>query len=318
MQQKKNNVFKYLKEGTFFNHLKSRYQYRSLMKNGYKYDDREYLIKLGEIKLGYKINLENPKNFNEKLNWIKLSDRKDIYTIMSDKYRMKEYVSSKLSGGETLYVVPLIGVWDKAEDIDFDKLPNKFVLKCNHNSGKGMYICKDKSKLTSKDIKVIRKNLNEGLKQDYYLTAREWPYKNIQRKIIAEEFLEENNRKDADSLLDYKWFCFNGEPKLMYIGNDASYNPTCDWFDMDFNFMNMHDKDPNSKILPSKPELFEQMKEFARILSQGTKFLRVDYYIVNGHLYVGELTFFHSAGFGRLYPEEMNDKLGEWIKLEDN
>lgn len=317
MQQRKNNLFKYLKEGTLFKHIKSRYKYTSLMKHGYKYNDKEYLIKLGEIRLGYKMNLDKPVNFNEKLNWIKLNDRKDIYTIMSDKYCMKDFVSSKLFGAGHQYVVPLIGVWDKAEDIDFDKLPNKFVLKCNHNSGKGMYICRDKTKLTKKDIKEILKHLNEGLKQDYFLTAREWPYKNIKRKIIAEEFLEENTRKDADSLIDYKWFCFNGEPKLMYIGNDASFNPTCDWFDMNFNHIDMHDKDPNSKVLPSKPELFEKMKEIAKILSSETKFLRVDYYVVNGKLYVGELTFFHSAGFGLFYPEEINDKLGELIKLED-
>ncbi len=212
---------------------------------------------------------------------------------------------------------PLIGVWNNPDEIDFEKLPNQFVLKCNHNSGKGMYICKDKNRLTSKDIKIVKKKLNEGLKQDYFLTAREWPYKNIQRKIIAEEYLEEVNRKNEDSLLDYKWFCFNGEPKLMYVGNDASYNPTCDWFDMEFNFVDIHGKDPNSEQLPMKPIFFEKMKELARKLSEDTKFLRVDFYIVNGHLYVGELTFFHCAGFDNFKPDVMNKKLGDWINLEN-
>lgn len=315
MYRKKTDYLKLIKEGMLLKHLEERHKLHVLVKNGYKLDDREYIIKLGEIRLGYKLDLDNPKNFNEKLNWLKLNDRKDIYTVMSDKYLMKQYVTSKLKNDN--YVVPLIGVWDDAKDIDFQKLPNKFVLKCNHNSGKGMCICKDKSKLTFKDIDKIKKDLDEGLKQDYFLTSREWPYKNIKRKIIAEEFLEDNQRKDSDALVDFKWFCFDGEPKIMYIGNDASFNPTCDWFDMDFNFMDIHEKDPNSDKLPSKPELFDKMKEFAYILSQGTKFLRVDYYIVNGNLYVGELTFFHSGGFGQLSPKEVNDQFGDWIKLKN-
>ena len=292
-------------------------RYRFLINAGLgkynKMPDEEYLKKMYYATMGKQLNLDNPQTFNEKLQWLKLHNRKDIYTVMVDKYLVRDYIKEKL--GEE-YLIPLLGVYDKPEDIDFDKLPNQFVLKCNHNSGLGMYICKDKSKLTKRDFKKIRKELSKGLKEDYYLYAREWPYKNVPRKIVAEEFLEENERNGADSLIDYKWFCFNGEPKIMYIGNDASQHPTCDWFDMKFNFLNIRDKDPNSETLPKKPLFFNEMKSFAKKLSEGTKFLRVDFYIVNGHLYVGELTFFHCAGFVSFHPEEMDKKLGNLIILK--
>ncbi len=271
-----------------------------------KYDkmpDEQYLKKFFKAKTGCELNLENPKSFSEKLQWLKLHDRKDIYTVMADKYLMKEFVTERIGEG---HVVPLLGVYDSPDEIDFSKLPNQFVLKCNHNSGLGMYICKDKSKLSKRDVKRIKKNLAKGLAQDYYLHCREWPYKNIKRKIIAEEFLKETTHPNLDCLIDYKWFCFDGEPKIMYIGTDASAHPACDWFDMDFNFLDVHDKDPNSAVRPSKPADFEEMKKYARILAQGTKFLRVDFYVVNGNVYVGELTFFHNGGTTGIKPEKMD------------
>ena len=307
------NIKKYIKAGWKFLTDKN---YRFLFLAGCgvydKMPDEEYLKKMFKAAVGYDLNLENPQTFNEKLQWLKLYNRKPEYTLMVDKYLVKDYVAEKIG---RQYIIPTIAVYDSPDEIDFDKLPNQFVLKCNHNSGLGMYICKDKSKLTVKDIRHIKKGLSKGLAQDYYLHCREWPYKNIKRKIIAEEFLKESSRPDADSLVDYKWFCFNGEPKLMYIGTDASRHPACDWFDMDFNFVDVRDKDPNSGTLPKKPVTFEEMKGYARILAQGTKFLRVDFYVIDDHVYVGELTFFHNGGISAIRPENMDLRLGGGLSI---
>ena len=179
-------------------------RYRFLINAGLgkynKMPDEEYLKKMYYATMGKQLNLDNPQTFNEKLQWLKLHNRKDIYTVMVDKYLVRDYIKEKL--GEE-YLIPLLGVYDKPEDIDFDKLPNQFVLKCNHNSGLGMYICKDKSKLTKRDFKKIRKELSRGLKEDYYLSGREWPYKNVPRKIICEQYMVDSETKD---LYDYKFF----------------------------------------------------------------------------------------------------------------
>lgn len=255
------------------------------------------------------LNLKNPQTYNEKLQWLKLYDRNPLYTTLADKYKMKEWVSEKI--GEE-YVVPLLGVWDKAEDIDFDKLPNQFVLKCNHNSGLGMVICKDKSKL---NIVEVKKNLSKGLRQDYFYYSREWPYKNIVKKIIAEQFLCNNTEDQNDSLIDYKFFCFDGQPKIMYISKDNSSAPKTDFFDMEFNHLNLRMKDENSEILPEKPRKFEKMKELASKLSHGIPHVRVDFYCVNEQLYVGEMTFFHNGGFSKINPINWNNIMGDWIDL---
>lgn len=145
----------------------------------------------------------------------------------------------------------------------------------------------------------------------------EWPYENVPKRIIAEELLENNDLQngDSDALLDYKWFCFDGEPKLMYISNDAGATPHTDFFDMEFNHLLIRMKDPNSDVLPEKPAQFEKMKELAATLSKGIPCVRVDFYVVNNQVYFGEMTFYHASGFAKIYPEEWNDKLGEWITL---
>lgn len=287
--------------------------YRFLIDAGKgKYDklsDREYLEKKFYAMLGYSLDLSNPQTFNEKLQWLKLHDRKPEYTMMVDKYKVREYIKEKL-GGE--YLIPLLGVWDKAEDINFDKLPNRFVLKCNHNSGLGMYICKDKSKLTENQIKAIRKNLAKGLQQDYYLTGREWPYKNVPRKIIAEKYMED----ETGQLRDYKFYCFNGEPKIIMINSDREIGKTkADYFDMDFNWLDLKWGYEHALVKPSKPINFEKMKELAVILSKDVPELRVDFYEVNNKIYFGELTFFDGSGFDKIEPKEWDEKLGDWITL---
>ena len=285
--------------------------YRFLIDAGKgKYDklsDREYLEKKFYAMLGYSLDLSNPQTFNEKLQWLKLYDRKPEYTMMVDKYKVREYIKEKL--GEE-YLIPLLGVWDKAEDINFDKLPNRFVLKCNHNSGLGMYICKDKSKLTENQIKAIRKNLIKGLQQDYYLTGREWPYKNVPRKIIAEKYMED----ETGQLRDYKFYCFNGEPKIIMINSDREIGKTkADYFDMDFNWLDLKWGYEHALVKPLKPINFEKMKELAVVLSKNIPELRVDFYEVNNKIYFGELTFFDGSGFDKIEPKEWDKKLGDWV-----
>lgn len=269
--------------------------------------DREYLQRRFRAELGKSLDLDNPQTFNEKLQWLKLYNRKPEYTMMVDKYKVREYIAQEL--GEE-YLIPLLGVWDDPDDIDFDALPDQFVLKCNHNSGLGMCICKEKSKL---DIPKVKAELRKGLNQDYYLTGREWPYKNVPRKIIAEKYMVDAS--NCGELTDYKFFCFNGAPKFMYISNDNSENATTDFFDMEFNRLDMRMKDPNSNVIPPKPYLFNEMKAIAEKLSQGIPFVRVDLYVIGGNIYFGELTFFHNAGFCSIHPESWEKTLGGWIKL---
>lgn len=273
-----------------------------------KMPDDRFLKKLYRLKFQKELDLDNPKTFNEKLQWLKLYDRKPEYTKMVDKYEVKKLVAEKL--GEE-YVIPTLGVYDSFDEIDFDKLPDQFVLKCTHNSG-GHVICRNKSSL---NIPKAKKRISTALKQDYFLFGREWPYKNVPKKIIAEKYLIEKSELGEECLTDYKWFCFNGEPKLMYISKDNASEPTTDFFDMDFNHIEMRMKDPNSKTLPLKPSFFEKMKELAALLSQGIPQLRVDFYFVDGQIYVGELTFFHNSGFSKIKPESWDLKLGEWITL---
>ena len=275
-----------------------------------KYDkmpDEEYLKKCFKACMGEDLHLDNPQTFNEKLQWLKLYDRNPEYTVMVDKHLAKQYVAERI--GEE-YIIPTLGVWDNAEDIDFDALPNRFVLKCNHNSGLGMYICKDKSKLTQKEIKVIQKNLTKGLQQDYYLTGREWPYKNVPRKIIAEKYMED----ETGQLRDYKFYCFNGEPKIIMINSDREIGKTkADYFDMDFNWLDLKWGYEHADVKPLKPINFEKMKELAVVLSKNIPELRVDFYEVNNKIYFGELPFFDGSGFDKIEPKEWDKKIGNWI-----
>lgn len=271
--------------------------------------DKVYLKKRYKEELGEKLNLRNPSTFNEKLQWLKLYDHNPLYTQLVDKYQIRNYVAEKL--GEK-YLIPLLGVWEDPKDIDFESLPNQFVLKCNHNSGKGMCICRDKSTL---DYTAVRNELSKGLKEDFYLTSREWPYKNVPRKIICEQYMTEG--AGTEGLTDYKFFCFNGEAKIMYISNDFCKEPRTDFFDMDFNHLPIRIVDPPADIVPEKPKPFEEMKRMAEILSKDIPHVRVDFYLVQGKVYVGEMTFYHSAGFARIKPKEWNLRMGSWIKLPD-
>lgn len=270
--------------------------------------DRAYLKLKYRAALGKKLNLEDPKTYNEKLQWLKLYDRKPEYTLMVDKYEAKKYVAERV--GEE-YIIPTLGVWDRAEDIDFDSLPNRFVLKCTHDSG-GLVICKDKSKLDRTD--AIKK-LKKYLKTNFYHIAREWPYVNVPRRIIAEQYMEDDQTPD---LRDYKVHNFNGEPKFVLVcGNRFSQTGlTEDFYSDKWELMDLkRPKHPNSGVVEEKPEQLEKIFELSNILSKDIPFLRTDFYIVNGKIYFGELTFFPAAGFEAFEPEEWDSTFGNWIEL---
>lgn len=269
----------------------------------------EELIKLQyRQKFKKELNLDNPQTFNEKIQWLKLYNRKPIYTTMVDKYLAKGYIAERV-GAE--YVIPLLGRWDRFEDIDFDQLPDKFVLKCNHDCG-SVFICKDKA---SFDYRSVGKRIKAALKENYYTATREWPYKDVKPCILAEKYMEDSTTHD---LRDYKFFCFDGVVRAMFVASDRQVDgedTKFDFFDDDFNHLDFSNGHPNANPMPEKPKSFETMKEIAGILSEGIPLLRVDFYEVNGRAYVGELTFFHWNGMVPFQPEEWDYKFGEWITL---
>ena len=395
--------------------------------------DKFYLSVLWHHVMGYKLDWKNPKTFNEKLQWLKLNDRNPLYTTLVDKYAVKQWVADKIGDQ---YIIPTLKVYDSVDEINLDELPDRFVLKCTHDSG-SIAICSDKS---SFDFEKAKLKLQQGLETNFYLIAREWPYKNVPPRIIAEEFIESDtddlydykfycfngivrffkvdydrqaNHKalyyDRDGNLlpfgevkfladkpkdlvlpkelpqmieqaeklsqgipfvrmdfycnngdvrfgestffqdggfgklsdmeweqklgeyintiakvsvrgggvkDYKFFCFNGEPRFMYISCDKAEHPTTDFFDMDFNLLPIKLRDENSLIPPGRPKQFEEMKKLAAILSKGIPEVRVDFYIVKGKVKFGEMTFYHNGGFTPIQPKDWNEKIGSWIHLK--
>lgn len=270
--------------------------------------DYIYIKILYKRRMGKKLDLKSPKTFNEKLNWLKLYDRKPIYTTMVDKYEVKDYVA-RLIGEE--YIIPTLGVWDSFDDIDFDSLPERFVLKCTHDSG-GVYICHEKAKMNKKQLRWF---FNYCLSKNYYYSCREWPYKNVKPRIIAEEYIEDLAQGD---LKDYKIFCFSGNAKVLFVASERNSieETKFDFFDSEFKHLpivwNGH---PNAKVSPEKPEHFDEMLEIASKLSQDIPQVRVDLYNLNGRILFGELTFSHWSGFVPFEPEEWDKKLGDMIIL---
>ena len=273
-------------------------------------DDKNYSKIIYKIKMGKKLNLQNPQTFNEKIQWLKLNDRKDIYTTMVDKYEVKKYVADII--GEE-YIIPTIGIYDKFEDIDFEKLPNQFVIKCTHDSGSAI-ICKDKQKF---NIEECKKKIKKSLKTNYYYEFREWAYKNVKPRIIIEEFRQDDKLKD---LIDYKIYCFNGECYYVMTCIDRNKGATkFIYFDRNWNlkkeFSNDGIKYGDSINIP-KPQNLDKMFEFAEILSKNIPFVRVDFYEANGKLYFGEMTFYPSGGLDNTRTKKCDDYLNEKLKLE--
>lgn len=258
-----------------------------------------------------KLDLHCPQTFNEKMQWIKLNYKNPICSEMVDKIQAKKYVDSILGGG---YTIPTLGVWDSFDKIDWDLLPDQFVLKCNHDSG-GLVICRDKSKL---DKGAARKKIMKCLKTNYFWHGREWVYKNIKPQILAEAYMEDSGSRQLN---DYKFYCFNGSVKCLYVSTGMENHNTARIGFYDLNFEKMpfcrtdyltfeHD--------PKKPDNFEKMIQIAERLSAGFPFLRVDLYEINGKVYFSELTFIPCSGWMTIEPEKWDYIMGEWLKLSNN
>lgn len=282
----------------------------SLVKTfAFLYTDMAYLSKMFKYRIGYPIDWNNPKSYSEKLQWLKIYDRNPQYTQLIDKYEVKKYVEMKI-GGE--FVAKLLGVWDSPDQIDYDSLPDKFVLKTTHGGGNcGVIICKDKYKL---DKEHTRQVLNSSMKYDLYRDSREWPYKNVKRRIIAEEYLEDAATQE---LRDYKFFCFDGKAKALFVATERQTRkePFFNFFDEDYNSLDFKQGHPRAEIPPVKPSKFEEMKVLAEKLSQGLPHVRVDLYEANDKVYFGELTFYHFGGMVKFSPEEWDYKFGSWLNL---
>ena len=268
--------------------------------------DESYIRLIYRLRMGKKPDLDNPRTFTEKLQWLKLHDHNPEYTGMADKLAMRTYVEDRIGEGHT---VPVLGIWNRFEDIDFDALPDRFVLKTTHDSGSYL-ICRDKA---SFDRKTASKILTRSLKRNYYRTTREWQYKDIEPRIIAEQYMDDGKT----NLTDYKFFCFNGKPLFMYSEEESSGNPTQAIADMQYNMMPFSMDDAKADVLPPKPELFDAMASVSKRLSEGVPFLRVDMYCIGNSFYVGELTFYHYGGYIPFNPVEWDLKLGEKLELPD-
>lgn len=267
--------------------------------------DKSYVKLAFRIFMKRKLNLKNPTTYNEKLQWLKLYDHNPNYTDLVDKYTVRKYISEKI--GEK-YLIPIIGVWDKFEDIDFSIFPDRFVLKCTHDSG-GVVICKDKNKL---DIEAVRKKINKCLKRNYFISNREWPYKNIKPRIIAEEYMVEESETQ---LKDYKFFCFNGKVKILFVASDRGMDTRFDFYTPDFNHLPFMQHYMNSNKIINKPLGLNEMISLAEKLSSGMTHVRVDFYDIKGKVYFGEMTFFHFSGIEKFEPEKWDYVLGKWLEL---
>ena len=270
-------------------------------------DDKMFLQRYYKARTGRGLELDNPKTFNEKLQWLKLHDRNPYYSELVDKARVKTIVASII--GEQ-HIIPTYGVWERFDDINFDSLPDQFVLKCTHDSH-SVFICKDKKTF---DMKTARNKINRALNKNYYLQSREWPYKNVKPRVLAEKYMVDESGVE---LKDYKVLCFNGEPKLIELHQgrfaDKHYQ---DFYDLNWKkttICNIHEE-LHPEVFP-KPVCLEEMLEFSQMLSKDIPHVRVDWYIINEKLYFGELTFYDASGFD-LFKDDKDDlMLGSWITV---
>jgi hypothetical protein len=301
------NVLK--KMGKYFKCPAKIIVYLNQYKIGRLFTDGFYLKCLYKARTGKKLNLKTPRTFNEKLQWLKLHNRKDEFTTMVDKYSAKRYVAEKI--GEE-YIIPTLGVWERFEDVDFDQLPNQFVMKCTHDSG-GLVICRDKNTF---DMDGARKKINSSLKRNYYWHGREWQYKNVPPKILVEKYMEDE--KNIGKSLDvYKILTFGGVPRIIQvIQNDKTAQEVIDYFDCDWKLLDLKQNYPNSTQPLKRPRNLEHMLDLSARMSQGFPFLRVDFYEINGKLYFSEFTFYSDSGTAAFSPPAWDDVLGSWIDLK--
>ena len=274
------------------------------------WDDAKYQKRKFKAIMGRELDFENVQTMNEKIQWLKMYNRQPEHTMMADKYLVRDYIRETL--GEA-YLIPLIGAWDSPDDIDFDALPEKFVLKCNHNSGVGMYICRDKSKM---DVNKVKEELRKGLTQDYYLVHREWPYKDVPRKIICEKYMTDT--PDSSDFTDYKFYCFNGVVDCVMTCFDRATGDTKFYFfdkNWELKRYNLRGINAPEGFTMPKPACMDEMFQIAEKLSKGFPFLRVDLYQSNDQIYFGELTFFPNSGFEANRLPEIDKYFGDLIDL---
>ena len=270
-----------------------------------KLNDKLYLKLMFKYRFGKKLDLNNPQTFNEKLQWLKLNDRKNKYIEMVDKYEVKNYVS-RIIGNK--YIIPTIGVYSKFEDINFEELPNSFVIKTTHDSG-GIAICKDKSTF---DIAQSKKTINSSLHYNYFYSGREWPYKGVKPRIIIERYMEDENTKN---IRDYKFFCFNGEAKIFKIDFDRFVEHHANYYDLNGNILPFGEKNypPKYDKQINMPVNLKEMIKYANLLSKNIPFVRIDFYEINKKLYFGEITFYPASGLCEFTDYGWDLKLGNWI-----
>ena len=269
--------------------------------------DKLFLKLLYKKNIGKKLNFDNPKTFNEKLQWLKIYDRNPLYVKLVDKYEVRNYIKEKI--GEE-YLIPLIGVYNRFEDIKFELLPNQFVLKCTHDSG-GVFVCKDKEKC---DFMEMKNKVNKLLKRNFFYQSREWPYKEVKHKIIIEKYMQEDGKAE---LTDYKLMCFNGKVKCTLVCSDRNSKSGLrkDFYDTNWNRLPFQKHGKNLEHQMPKPENYELMVQLAEKLARDFKFLRVDLYEISGKIYFGELTLYPGAGIEKFEPSEWDEILGSWLEL---
>ncbi len=284
------------------------YRFNVLADRGFfnHWSDEKFLRKKFKLILGYELNLQNPQTFNEKIQWLKLHDRKPNYLSMVDKYEAKKYISS-IVGKQ--YVIPLLGVWGKFEDIDFKQLPHQFVLKTTHDSG-GVVICHNKELF---DVENARKVLSKSLKSNYYYHGREWPYKHITPRIIAEEYMQDIK---THTLRDYKLMCFNGKVKLSFVCTQrfSKEGLRITFYDREWQPLPFTRKYLSDQLIKA-PITYKTMIALAEKLAQNIPFIRVDFYEVNQRVYIGELTLYPGSGLEEFSPNDWDKKIGDLLIL---
>lgn len=268
--------------------------------------DKLYIQMMYYVKLGKRLHLKHPVLFNEKLNWLKLYQRRPEYTDMADKYEVRRFVKERI--GEE-YLIPLLGVWNSVEEIPFDILPDQFVLKCTHDSA-SVVICKDKQHF---DREQVKKKLAACMNTNYFWASREWPYKDIKPRIIAEQYMVDESHTE---LKDYKIYCFDGKPALIQVDFGRFTKHERNLYTTDWKYINERFEYPNNPEMQIlKPEGLERMLQLAGRLSTGIPSVRIDFYSIEGRIYFGEITFYQEGGFGKFEHESFEKKLGDLIKI---